>query len=85
MTRVAKERDNAKVFAVCDFCAKIEPKIEKIWKTIRKQAFFDDWWFWQFFLNLLNFGTILAQKLNRFICKKKIGYFDTQAIPEAVK
>ena len=27
---VAKERDNAKVFAVCDFCAKIEPKIEKI-------------------------------------------------------
>ena len=24
------------------FCAKIEPKIEKIRKTIRKQGFFDD-------------------------------------------
>ena len=37
------------------------------------------------FWSLLNFGSILAQKLNRFICQKKIGFFDTQAIPEAVK
>ena len=54
------------------FCAKIEPKIEKIQKTIRKQGFFDDFLsiltvFW----SLLNFGSILAQKLNRFICEKK--------------
>ena len=54
------------------FCARIEPKMEKIRKTIRKQVFFDDLLsiltvFW----SLLNFGSILAQKLNRFICKKK--------------
>ena len=54
------------------FCARIEPKMEKIRKTIRKQGFFDDLLsiltvFW----SLLNFGSILAQKLNRFICKKK--------------
>jgi hypothetical protein len=44
--------------------------MEKIRKTIRKQVFFDDLLsiltvFW----SLLNFGSILAQKLNRFICK----------------
>ena len=32
------------------FCAKIEPKIEKIQKTIRKQGFFDD-----FFVNFDSF------------------------------
>ena len=46
--------------------------MEKIRKTIRKQGFFDDVLsiltvFW----SLFNFGSILAQKLNRFICEKK--------------
>ena len=36
--------------------------------------------FWQFFEVYL----IFAQKLNRFICTKN-GFFDTQAIPEAVR
>ena len=56
---------------VC-FCARIEPKLSKLQKTTRKQGFFDDFLsiltvFW----SLFNFGSILAQKLNRFICEKK--------------
>ena len=40
---MAKEQDNAKVFAFgVFFCAKIEPKMEKIQKTIRNQGFFYD-------------------------------------------
>jgi hypothetical protein len=49
------------------FCAKIEPKMEKIRKTVRKQVFFDD------FLSILTVFevySILAQ-FYRFICKKK--------------
>ena len=57
------------------FCARIEPKIEKIQKIIRKQGFFDDLLsILTVFLSLLNFGSILAQKLNRFICKKKLDF-----------
>ena len=33
------------------------------------------------FWSLLNFGSILEHKLNRFI----FGFFETQAIPEAMK
>ena len=53
------------------FCAKIKPEMKKVQKTARKQGFFDEFSsiltvFW----SLINSGSILAQKLNRFICKK---------------
>ena len=68
------------------FFARIEPKLSKFQKTVKiDKKSSKNFCFLVVFLSLLNFGTILAQKLNRFICKKKIGYFDTQAIPEAVK
>ena len=56
---------------VC-FCARIEPKLSKLQKTTRKQGFFDDFLsiltvFW----SLFNFGSILAQKLYRFIYEKE--------------
>ena len=51
--------------------------MKKIRKTVRKQGFFDDFFsILTVFRSLLIFGSIVAQKLNRFICKK---------IPEAVK
>ena len=38
------------------------------------------------FWSLLKIGSIVAQKLNRFICKIFFfEFFDTKAIPEAVK
>ena len=37
------------------------------------------------FWSLLKIDSIVAQKLNRFICKNFFEFFDTKAIPEAVK
>ena len=53
------------------WCAKIDPKVKTIWKTMRKHGFFDAVLsiltvFWSFF----NFGSNFAQKNNSFICKK---------------
>ena len=58
------------------WCANIAPKLKNIWKSLRKQGFFDNFFsilkvFWSFF----NFGSILAQELNSFICKIKILIF----------
>ena len=54
----------------CFFCAKIKPKLKRIQKTIRKQGFLMIFFsILMVFRSLLNFGSILAQKLNRFICK----------------
>ena len=53
------------------WCAKIASKLKNIWKSPRKQGFFDI-----FFVNFEGFSTlclfeaILAQKENSFICKK---------------
>ena len=53
-------------------CAKIEPKMQKIFKTVRKHFFFS---ILTIFRSFLNSGSILAQKLNNFICKKKSDYW----------
>ena len=48
-------------------CARIEPKLRKLQKTVRKEGFFDDFF--------VHFDSFL----------KFTQFFDTQAIPEAVK
>jgi hypothetical protein len=52
----------------------IELKLQKVWKTVRKQAFLTVFW------SFLNFDSILAQELNSFI-RKKIAIFDTSGTP----
>ena len=58
------------------WCANIAPKLKNIQNTLRKQVFF-----WHFFSILMIFRSfslfraILAQKLNSFICEKKILIF----------
>ena len=54
------------------WCAKIAPKLKNIWKSLRKQGFFDMFFFnFDGFWSLCLLGAILAQKENNFICRKK--------------
>ena len=54
------------------WCAKIAPKLKNIRKSLRKRCFFDIFSSILFcFLSLCLLGTILAQKENIFICRKK--------------
>ena len=51
------------------WCAKIAPKLKNIWKGLRKQNFFDIFFFnFEDLWSLCLFGAILAQNLNSFIC-----------------
>jgi hypothetical protein len=53
--------------------ANIAPKLKNIRNTLRKQGFFDIIFsILTIFRSLCLFGTILAQKLNCFVCEKKI-------------
>ena len=57
----------------CQECQKmrqeIAPKLKNLRKSLRKQGFFDIFFF--NFRSLCLFWAILAQKLNSLICKKK--------------
>jgi hypothetical protein len=56
--------------------ANITPKLKNIRNTLRKLGFFDIFFpILTIFQSLCLFGVILAQKLNSFICKKKILIF----------
>ena len=58
------------------WCANIAPKMKKIQNTLRKQGFFYIFFsILMVFQSLCLFGAILAQKLNSFICEKKILIF----------
>jgi hypothetical protein len=67
----------------CQECQKmrqeIAPKLKNLRKSLRKQGFFDIFFF--NFRSLCLFWAILAQKLNSFICKKKFCFFDTPETP----
>ena len=55
------------------WCAKIAPKLKNTQKSLRKHSFFDIFFFnFENFRSLCLYGAILAQKLNSFICKKKL-------------
>ena len=67
---MAKERDDTVKIAFGAFCAKFQPKLNRIQKTLKKQGFLVICFVnLMIFPSLLNFGSILAQKLNRSICK----------------
>ena len=64
-------------------CAKIAPKLKNIWKSPRKQGFFD---IFSSILIVLEVDmcllrAILAQKEDSFICRKKKWFFDTPGTP----
>ena len=49
----------------------MEPKLHNLWKTVRKHGFLKIFFaIMTVFQSFFNFGTILVQKLNSFICKK---------------
>ena len=53
------------------WCANIAPKLKNIRNTLRKQGFFDIFFsILTIFQSLCLFWTILAQKLNSFVCEK---------------
>ena len=64
------------------WCANIAPKMKKIQNTLRKHEFFYIFFsILMVFWSLCLFGAILAQKLDSFICEKKIWFFDTPGTP----